>query len=121
MLDYLRRGVDEWFSMCNNMKMARQLPLWILEAAQQVAHALAAERVLLFGSFAQADESRHSDVDLFVVAHTPLRPLDRIAVAQKALAQTPRPVDVIVYTPEELRTVSSKFIDSILRSGIDLL
>lgn len=84
--------------------------------------AFSPERVVLFGSFARGDQNRASDVDLVVVAETPLPFCERIgrALAACAAASTRTPVEVLVYTPAEWQRMQeggSSFAAHVLREG----
>ena len=73
----------------------------ILELGQQIGHQLPAERVILFGSYAQGQAAEDSDVDLLVVANTTLPPSQRYAAVRRLLADYPAAFDIVVKTPEE--------------------
>ena len=95
------------------------LPTWIIDAARKLGEAFQAQRVLVFGSHARGTATRRSDLDLFVLCETELRPLDRIEKALRLLRDLPVAVEPIVYTPHELeRRSASKFLQTILREGV---
>ncbi len=76
------------------------------------------EKVVLFGSLAAGQLGRASDIDLIVVRRTTKRFLDRIG----ELIDDLRPqvgVDLLVYTPEEFRTLSAErpFIQRAVAEG----
>lgn len=75
-------------------------------------------QIILFGSWACGDAARRSDIDWFVICQCNLRLLDRIGKALNLLIDSPRAVDVIVYTPKELaRCKHRPFIAQLLREG----
>lgn len=76
---------------------------WLPDAVQRLRAALDPELILLFGSRARGTASRRSDIDLLVVWETDAGPLDRIGQVLGLLADSPWPVDVIAYTPADLR------------------
>ena len=81
------------------------------------------QRAILFGSFARGEASRHSDVDLLLVKETDERFLDRArGLLEELAARLPLyDVDVLVYTPAELRTLRDRpFFRSVLSEGIVL-
>jgi predicted nucleotidyltransferase len=99
--------------------MNRQhLPSWVLTAARKVGLTMKADKVLIFGSFARGTQSLKSDLDVFVIADTEDRPLDRIGKVLELLSDVPCGVDAIVYTPAEVERASSKFVDRILKEGV---
>ena len=78
------------------------------------------EQVILFGSYAQGNANENSDLDLLLVKKTTVHPLNRAAEIRKALRDVLVPMDILVYTPEEiLRDKERKFtfIHDVLKSG----
>jgi len=73
----------------------------IEEYGQRIGRQFGAERVILFGSYAQGTPSNDSDIDLLVVAETSLSPLERYKAVRRLLADVPCSFDIIVRTPEE--------------------
>ena len=73
----------------------------IQEIAEKIGDKLPAERVVLFGSYAQGEASEDSDIDLLVVAKTSLPPNQRYAAVRRLLADYPAAFDIVVKTPEE--------------------
>ncbi len=69
--------------------------------ARIVAH-FRPRRVVLFGSHARGAGTPESDLDLFVEMETPLRPPERAAEVAALFGLRPWPLDVVVYTPEEV-------------------
>ena len=89
------------------------------EAARLAAAAadLGAQRVVMFGSVARGDPGLTSDLDLFIVWDTPLDFVSRAAELYRRL-QPQVPVDLLVYTPEEMaRMVHQPFVQRVLREG----
>jgi uncharacterized protein len=77
-------------------------------------------RAVVFGSAARGDMSRRSDVDILVVQRTGKRFLDRYdPILREMVAAVPgRGVDLLIYTPEELESLSDRpFVGRILREG----
>lgn len=78
------------------------------------------EKIILFGSHAWGKPNTSSDVDILIVKKSKLPRRFRITRAEKFLADYPRPVDVLVYTPEELekrKKMGDFFISLILKKG----
>ena len=91
---------------------------WLDEAVKRLQVEFDPEKIILFGSWACGEATRRSDIDLFVVCHCDLRPIDRIGRALDLLIDAPRAVDAIVYTPEELsRCRHRPFISQLLSEG----
>lgn len=95
--------------------------VWLREAVRRLREALDLERVILFGSMARGTQTRTSDIDLLVVARTEDPPLERIGRVLRLLADAPRPVEVLVLTPEELqRRRDQPLLRTALREGRSL-
>jgi predicted nucleotidyltransferase len=102
-------------------KRAHQVGL-TAEAERLAAAAaeLGAQRVVLFGSLARGEPGLTSDLNLLIVWDTPLDFVSRIAELYRRL-QPQMPVDLLVYTPEEMsRMVHRPFIQRALEEGIVL-
>ena len=78
-------------------------------------------QILLFGSQAKGTAKPHSDIDLCVIADTANK---RETLTQMYLnIETERPVDFILYTPDEWRRCISdnqSFAHKISREGVNL-
>lgn len=80
------------------------------------------ERVVLIGSRARGDAAPSSDYDLLVVKRTERRFLDRLLDVVEAMDPV-LPVDVLVYTPEELQDMlrrGNPFVTHAMADGKDL-
>ena len=78
------------------------------------------EKAVVFGSFARGEVSRHSDVDLILAQRTDRRFLDRYdgLLSELSRAVPDRDMDVFIYTPEELASMSQRaFIAAALSEG----
>jgi predicted nucleotidyltransferase len=60
-------------------------------------------RIILFGSHARGEAKADSDLDLFVEMETQARPPERAIEVSSAFGLRPWSLDVVVYTPEEVR------------------
>jgi predicted nucleotidyltransferase len=86
----------------------------------RIVTAVHPERVLLFGSHARGDAAQQSDVDILVVAESSRPRYERAVPIYRAIADVPVEVDVIVYTPAEVRDwsrVDQAFVTTALREG----
>ena len=61
------------------------------------------KRIMVFGSHARGTAGPDSDLDLFVEMDTPRRPPDRAIEVSEVFGLRSWPMDVVVYTPEEVR------------------
>ena len=73
----------------------------IEEFSRRIGRQFGAERVILFGSYADGSPTDDSDIDLLIVAETSLPPNERYAAVRRLLADVPAAFDIIVKTPEE--------------------
>ena len=61
------------------------------------------EKVYLFGSYAWGTPGKNSDIDLFIVVEkSDLDRAERIRIGLRALIDLNIPVDILVYTKEEV-------------------
>jgi predicted nucleotidyltransferase len=95
-------------------------PKEVDEAVRRVVERTDPEAVIVFGSYAKGTPTAASDLDLFVVLETE-RPMAKRADDLKPMfANALIPVDVHVYTPEEVEEygrIPYAFIRSVLASG----
>jgi len=88
--------------------------------AARLAEAAGAERVILFGSYARGQASDDSDVDLMFVAPSDLPRFKRSRALYRLLRPYPFPMDLVVYTPEEVeggKKSPLSFVSTVLREG----
>lgn len=78
------------------------------------------ERIILFGSRADGSANNDSDYDILVIKESHKRPADRRMEVERLLAERTIAIDLIVYTPDEIRTlyaIGSPFIEEIIERG----
>ena len=78
------------------------------------------QRVILFGSYAKGTATIKSDLDILVIKETDLPMASRADDLKPMLGHTLVPVDVHVYTPEEVEEYRHEeflFVSDILKSG----
>jgi predicted nucleotidyltransferase len=61
------------------------------------------QKIILFGSYAWGKPTKDSDVDLFLIMESKLRRDDRAVVISDLFPHRNFPLDIIVYTPEEIK------------------
>lgn len=79
------------------------------------------QRIILFGSYAWGKPSEDSDIDLFLIMESDLRRDERARQVQKLFPYRTYPLDIIVYTPQEVMHSLERgnpFIKEILEKGI---
>jgi predicted nucleotidyltransferase len=78
------------------------------------------EKIVLFGSRGRNATQARSDYDLLIVQSSDLPRPARAAAYYRALSDLPVEVDVVVFTPEEIRDwqqVPQAFVTTALREG----
>jgi len=78
------------------------------------------EKIILFGSMADGTASLESDIDLLLVKKTDVPPVERAAGIRKSLKDILLPLDILVFTPDEIaKDVNRKFsfIYQVMKSG----
>ncbi|MCF8338540.1 MAG: nucleotidyltransferase domain-containing protein [Bacteroidales bacterium] len=81
------------------------------------------EQIILFGSYANGNPSDNSDLDLFIIKESYLPRPERSVNIRRMLAEENIPMDIIVYTPDEVKRSKSNpysFVYEVLTSGITL-
>lgn len=68
----------------------------------EIVRRFAPEQVVLFGSYATGNPTPDSDLDLFVVMQTDLPRHKRSTQIRLLFRPAPCPMDILVYTPEEV-------------------
>ncbi len=92
----------------------------ISRVAARMAEAANAERVILFGSHARGEADEDSDVDLLIIAESDLPRFKRSPPLYRLLRPYPFPMDLIVYTPQEVEAATRSpvsFVSIVLREG----
>lgn len=67
------------------------------------------EKIILFGSHAYGHPTSDSDVDLFILMRTRLRPCERVVSISRLFDIYPVGVDFVIRTPEEVRKQLNDF------------
>ena len=86
----------------------------------RIVEVIRPERVVLFGSHARGEAEAHSDVDLLVVADSNRPRYERAVPIYRAVSDLPFELDILVYTPTEVREwsrVDQAFVTTALREG----
>lgn len=77
-------------------------------AVERIVSKLSPRAIILFGSASNGTADDDSDIDLLIVMETDLNKSDRFVLARGAIGRIGTPVDVLVYTPDEFESESSK-------------
>ena len=90
------------------------------DIVRRIVAAAQPEKIILFGSRARGDARHNSDYDVLVIKESAEPRYRRDAPVYAALAGLGAPVDVMVYTPDEIREWSAvplAFITTAIREG----
>jgi predicted nucleotidyltransferase len=80
-----------------------------------------AKRAIVFGSYARGEEDRYSDLDLIIVVETERSFPERAKEFLGLYDVWEKGIDILVYTPDELREMLDKrryFIEKALEEGV---
>ncbi|MFH1160758.1 MAG: nucleotidyltransferase domain-containing protein [bacterium] len=86
----------------------------------RIIHLYQPEKIILFGSYANGTAKDNSDLDLLLVKDTNEAPVDRAALIRKSLRDFLLPMDILVYTPDEVEKDKNRkftFVYQVLKSG----
>lgn len=78
------------------------------------------QKIILFGSYAWGEPTEDSDIDLFLIMDSNLRRDERARQVRKIFSDRTFPLDIIVYTPQEVQQSLARgnlFIKEILTKG----
>ena len=78
------------------------------------------DRIILYGSYGTREERKNSDIDLLIIKKTEKYLIERRIEAERILSDRLMPIDITIYTPEEVRylfSIGSPFIEEIMEKG----
>ncbi len=90
------------------------------EIVRRIVRTAAPDKVILFGSRARGDARPDSDIDLLVIARSTKPRYRRAAPLYGALSDILAPMDILVYSPEEVEEwsqVRQAFVTTAIREG----
>jgi predicted nucleotidyltransferase len=94
------------------------------QTIKNIADKIAAEfnpaKIILFGSYEWGAPNEDSDIDLFIIKETVDRRIDRERAVRKIIFGIETPLDILVYTPDEISrrlAFEDPFISEILTKG----
>ena len=115
------QGPDEAAQNTTREDPRVQLSEPALKVVEMIRDGYDPERIIIFGSHARGQASRHSDLDVMVVKDTDVRELDRIREVSELVRPRPLPLDILVKTPEEIKhrlEIGDYFIREIMDEGV---
>ena len=92
----------------------------ISEIVSTIASGYHPDKIILFGSYATGNPNQNSDLDLLVIKDTDIPRPQRTAYVRKMLYGAMVPIDLIVYTPQEMeasRDDRFSFVHEVLHTG----
>lgn len=93
----------------------------IKEITEKIVKEYQPEKIILFGSWAWGEPGLDSDVDLFIIKDATESRFNRERKVKEIIWGSNMPLDILVYTPEEVRTSininHNLFIEDIIRNG----
>lgn len=90
------------------------------DITKKIVEEYSPEGIILFGSAAGEGVGIGSDIDLLVIKDSPKRPMERRMEVETLLADREVALDILVYTPEEVRrlfSMGSPFMEEIFETG----
>jgi len=92
----------------------------VKEIVEKIKIQLHPTKIILFGSYAWGKPTEDSDIDLFIIMESNLRRDERSVQISDLFPHRLFPMDIIVYTPEEIELSlrrGNPFIKEILTRG----
>lgn len=90
------------------------------EIAQRIVETIHPQSIILFGSRARGDARPESDIDILVIADSKEPRYRRAAPLYGAFSDILVPMDILVYSPEEVKEwsdVYQAFVTTAVREG----
>ena len=92
----------------------------IKRIADQIVKKYKPEKIILYGSFACGKPHKDSDADLLIIKNTKKGRTKRHLEVDRLLLDRTMPLDILVYTPEEIKKrllLGDYFIENIIKQG----
>jgi len=86
----------------------------------QIVASYSPQKIILYGSFAYGKPHKDSDVDLLIIKETKEPKTKRHLRVDRMLLNRVLPLDILVYTPQEIKrrlSLGDFFINDILKRG----
>ena len=98
----------------------KQISAIIKDISSKIVTALSPDKIILFGSYADGEPSKDSDIDLLIIKNMRERPAERQRIISRLFFPRTIPLDIIVKTPTEIEKAQQRvdpFINGILKKG----
>jgi len=103
-----------------NLNVAKDRNKIIKESIKRIVQGASPDKVILFGSSSRGKIAKDSDLDLLIIKPSPHRRDQRDTEIRKLLSDIVFPMDIFVYTPEEVKKykdLPGSFIGKIINTG----
>jgi predicted nucleotidyltransferase len=100
--------------------MTALTPKLVEQIVNHIVAAAGPKKIILFGSYARGEARPTSDLDLLVIADSTIPRHRRSAPLYGALSKILLPMDIVVFTPEEVQEwsgVRQAFVTTAVREG----
>ena len=100
--------------------MTKSFQKEIKDITRQIVKKYKPEKIILYGSFASGEPTKDSDVDLFIIKRTKKKRTQLHLEIDRMLLDRTLPLDILVYTPEEIKnrlSLGDFFIENIINQG----
>ncbi len=91
----------------------------VLSIVERIKHGYKPEKIILFGSYACDKQDKGSDIDLIIIKKTKEDAWERAAKVD-GLMDHKVPVDILIYTPEEIQqrlAINDDFVKEFNKKG----
>ena len=92
----------------------------IKKIVEQIVKNYKPEKIILYGSYAYRKSHKDSDIDLFIIKKTKEPRTKRHLKVDRILLNRDVPLDILVYTPQEIKkrlSLGDFFIKDIIQKG----
>ncbi len=123
-LKFSQEMIDEWLQTLAGGDCPFQKTFFAQELIDQIKEKIISEihpqKIILFGSYAWGMPTKESDIDLCIIHSTTLEKRKRARLIRDLLFSFCHPLDIVVYTPEEVeawQNTEGSFLKKILDDG----
>jgi len=111
-----KRVIGYLYDISSNTRDIMQLK----DITKKIVKYYSPEKIILYGSYGKSCFKKHSDLDLLIIKDTEKRPAERQMEVEKIFTNRTLPLDIEVYTSQEVRylfSIGSPFIEEIMEKG----
>src|SRR3989338_4244834 len=103
-LKFSQSTIEAWIQgwATQRIPSSHPQPDIIHHMTEKIISAIHPHKIILFGSYAWGKPTQDSDIDLCVIHPTVIKKNKRARIIKDILYPYPHPLDIIVYTPEEV-------------------